>query len=293
MCLASALRLCNLHEYARLWSLVAWRNDLEDRRVLVLLNSFLHVYTFLPRLRFDVSMARYQYSALNEEEKEVRLLTLLPGATSAEICILIGIVALTEEDPPQYEALSYAWGSSEDPLHINVGTGRSSTLAVTQNLASALTHLRYEHKPRVLWIDAICVDQQNLQERSKQVERMKDVYSMAGRVVVWLGPEMDNSKHAMVTLHDLSLEIEVDWRILAMKPAANREPSWADGFCPLPYDVETLQAISDLLHRSWFERLWIWQEITFADLTLLSCAATRFNSGICLVRRCVVFTPSV
>ena len=264
MRLASASQLCNLHACARVWSLVAWRNNAENLRALVLLNSFLHVSTFLPGFPFDVTMAPYRYSPLNKRKKQIRLLTLLPVAASAEIRIRIDTVALTKKQKPQYEALSYTWGSSEDPLKINVGPSRNNTLTVTQNLASALIHLRHEHEPRVLWIDAICIDQQNLKERGEQVAQMADVFSMADRVIVWLGPEMDNSKYALATLQDLSLEIEVGWINESMTPAADRAPSWADRSCPLPYDAKTLQAISDLLHRSWFERLWIWQEIILA-----------------------------
>ncbi|KAL9117858.1 MAG: hypothetical protein Q9187_005601 [Circinaria calcarea] len=209
-------------------------------------------------------MAPYLYTPLNRKKKQIRLLTLFPVAASVEIRIHINTVALTEENRPRYEALSYTWGSSEDSLQVKVEPSRNDILAVTQKLASALVHLRHDHESRVLWIDAICIDQKNTKERSEQVGRMRDIYAMADRIVVWLGPGTDNSKLALTTLHDLNLEVEVDWSHLAMKAAPNRDPSWADLSYPLPYDAETLQAISDLLNRSWFSRLWIWQEIHFA-----------------------------
>lgn len=77
---------------------------------------------------------------------------------------------------PEFEALSYTWGSMEDPSAVLVGRTGSSTVQITRNLAVALPYLRNENEPRMLWIDAICVDQQNLEERSQQVQRMADIY---------------------------------------------------------------------------------------------------------------------
>jgi hypothetical protein len=76
-------------------------------------------------------------------------------------------------------------------------------LGIAQNLEAALLYLRQEHEPRRLWIDAICVDQKNLTERSCQVQRMSDIYKLAERVVVWLGPEESDSSRAMSILQDL------------------------------------------------------------------------------------------
>lgn len=64
-----------------------------------------------------------------------------------------------------------------------------STLAVTPNLEEALRYLQYDNVPRALGVDAICIDQKNPEERSKQVARKGEIYSKAIRVVAWLGPE--------------------------------------------------------------------------------------------------------
>jgi hypothetical protein len=89
---------------------------------------------------------------------------------------------------PKYEALSYTWGSSKktDVVLIEDPTTTHS-LDIGQNLAAALRHLRYKDKPRTLWNDVICINQQDLNEKSEQVSRMASVYKMAYRVVVWLG----------------------------------------------------------------------------------------------------------
>jgi hypothetical protein len=90
---------------------------------------------------------------------------------------------------PNFEALSYAWDSTEHPVDIFVGPIGNHTLGVTQNLAEALPYLRFKDRPRVLWIDAISVNQQGLAERSQQVQQMADIFSKPARVIIWLGVE--------------------------------------------------------------------------------------------------------
>lgn len=200
-------------------------------------------------------------------------MTLLPGEFSADIVALISRVPLLQENPPKYEAVSYAWGSPNFSSSIKIGTSGADTLAVTQNLADALRYLRYKDKPRVLWIDAVCVNQQELDERGHQVKRMGDVYRLAERVVVWLGPEGKASTYALSTLEELGSNVEVDWRLFTMEPASKRcESHWSDLKKALPYGRKELVAINDLFHRPWFERLWVWQEIKLANKhAILTC----------------------
>lgn len=101
-------------------------------------------------------MASYQYSSLSEEAREIRLLTLLQATFSEDIRIILHTAPLTTDNTPLFEALSYTWGSSHNPISIAVGHPEHETLAITQNLATALRYLCYEDKPRALWIDAIC-----------------------------------------------------------------------------------------------------------------------------------------
>jgi hypothetical protein len=137
---------------------------------------------------------RYSYIPLDESAGEIRILTLLPGKATAviRICLHTEILDPDSGQHPSYDALSYAWGSTKDPGEVFIEDPQEPQefrrLRVTQNLAAALLHIRDEHEPCRLWIDAICVDQKNLQERSSQVQRMRDIYKLADRVVVWLGP---------------------------------------------------------------------------------------------------------
>jgi hypothetical protein len=101
----------------------------------------------------------YQYLPLNEEAGEIRLLYLLPSPFSSPIQVVLESTPFSPEAPPQFEALSYTWGSAENLVDIFVGSSGYHTLAVTQNLAEALPYLRLEDRSWTLWIDAICVNQ--------------------------------------------------------------------------------------------------------------------------------------
>ena len=208
------------------------------------------------------SPAPYQYTPLNDDRNEIRLLTLHEGCFEADIDISIHTVPLDPDNPPTYEALSYVWGPQENPRDIHVGL---QSLAVTRNLAELLPYLRYSDKPRTLWIDAICVNQKDLKERSRQVGRMANLYRLADRVVVWLGPEKNDSSYAVRLLEELSSKVTVHWIRQTMEPASNgADKHWANVNEELPYGDREYRAIFSLISCPWFERLWVWQEIRLA-----------------------------
>lgn len=188
----------------------------------------------------------------------------------------------------QYEALSYVWGSVDNPETISVispSTGGAeensvscsacdgSPLLVTHNLAVALRHLRRRDAPRTLWIDAICIDQQNMAERSEQVAKMAQIYSLAARVVIWLGPASPDSDLAMRLVRDLGQAISYDPKTGTLTSTSNveAESHWADLDQLLPYEEAELGALKNLFWRPWFERLWVVQEARISAEAVLIC----------------------
>ena len=213
----------------------------------------------------------YQYQALDAEAEYIRLLYLLPAETSADIRVDLVHTRLTKDDVPKYEALSYAWGERDTPEVIYVGQNGDDTIAVTRSLHQALPYLRYRDKRRVLWVDAICVDQQNLKERGHQVERMGDVYSLANRVIVWLGLDDTTSVHAIPLLRTIASKVEVDWITSTMKPVSQDDADWADMTNARSYSKQDVFAIYSLVMRPWFERLWVQQEVHANRNAVLIC----------------------
>jgi hypothetical protein len=208
----------------------------------------------------------YQYSTLNEDAQEIRVLTLLPSAFSSEVRVLLNIVPFSKEYPAKFEALSYTWGSQDDPADIFVGESGSDAISVTQNLSEASPYLRYRDKVRAIWIDAICVNQQDLAERSSQVKRMADIYSSASSVIVWLGLESHDSLLAMQSFELISSKIAVDWDLMTLSFPTD-EVHWANGQTVLQLCQAQYAAMCSLLLRERFKRLWIWQELILASPT--------------------------
>lgn len=115
------------------------------------------------------------------------------------------------------KALPYTRGSSDDPEIAFVeyaGTriglpADAGTLPIGQNLAKALRHPHLPDTSRNLWVDAVCVNQEDLAERTDQVKNMASIYKLAQRVVVWLGPTSDNSDIAFSALDYVGSQLEV------------------------------------------------------------------------------------
>jgi len=120
------------------------------------------------------------YSPLSDWN-EIRLLGLQPRRPGEGIKCTTRHVKLSEK--PQYEALSYMWGPKEHrQIEIN-----GTVVEVRQNLGDALLELRLEKDTRTLWIDAICINQDDVSERNHQVTQMGTIYKNAVRCVAWLG----------------------------------------------------------------------------------------------------------
>jgi hypothetical protein len=130
----------------------------------------------------------YDYSPLDPGSSEFRLLELIPGLEDEEIRCMLAHSAL--DNNPSYEALSYLWGDQQDRRQILLGEARFS---VTSNLHAALRRLRDPRHSRTLWVDAICINQSDNDEKTMQVQRMTRIYSQASGVIAWTGDSADNS----------------------------------------------------------------------------------------------------
>jgi hypothetical protein len=100
------------------------------------------------------------------------------------------------QDCPKFMALSYAWGEYSTPrdvIHCNEGTA----IEITTNCREALIALRKRYGRLTIWIDAICINQQDVQEKSDQILLMEEIYTWTERVLIWLGPGNDSSRKAM------------------------------------------------------------------------------------------------
>ncbi|KAK0622609.1 heterokaryon incompatibility protein-domain-containing protein, partial [Immersiella caudata] len=153
-----------------------------------------------------------------------------------------------------YIALSYVWGDADNQVPILVNNVK---LLVRQNLNLALAKLRQERPEAWIWVDAICIDQAHDDEKSWEVNRMRDVFQKAETVFHWLGPAADDSDFLLDWVADLG-----------------REASEADvlGFHPPNLSSYRMsKAMEALLQRPFFQRLWIVQELAVSQNGVFLC----------------------
>ena len=190
-------------------------------------------------------MSSYSYSSL--PEGSIRLIRLLPhqDKNSPIQCQLFDCPLFDSESTYPYEALSYVWGSEEKPQSISMD---NHSFLVGQNLHAALLHLRSRFLERILWIDAVCIDQGNLAEKGLQVQSMAKIFAKASRVIVWLGEAAADSNQALE-----------DIRVAAAKQSRTPSTDEANAWSRAYRGGRGLdqKAILTLLQRPWFERIWV------------------------------------
>lgn len=174
------------------------------------------------------------YVPLKEDTGDFRLLLLEPGRHDDELQIQLQPAWLIY--PPCYEALSYVWGTELAPYPV-VANGKYK-LAITRNLDSALRHLRQPRGTRTLWVDALCIDQDNVEERNMQVQKMAQLYFSSHKTAIWLGPDEGH-----------------DYNNLLLHMDKRTRPKSDASFTQL------LKELCHLTKSPWFSRLWVLQEL--------------------------------
>ncbi|KAL8375654.1 hypothetical protein RB595_006981 [Gaeumannomyces hyphopodioides] len=218
-----------------------------------------------------MSASRYIYKPLDGNQSVMRTMRLKRASAECEpVQCELDITMLNDGEERggpgvSYEALSYTWGdTSAAPQHILVNGG---VLPVTANLHCALVHLRQSKHDRVLWIDAICIDQENHRERTHQVDLMKRIYGQAERVLIWLGPATFKTRIAMPYLLQVDQAVRQSGRRLDMPDA------WRDEF-ERSGQGSTAAAMAHpmlpaLFESPWFRRIWVIQEAASAKAALV------------------------
>jgi hypothetical protein len=179
-------------------------------------------------------MHQYLYSPLSQPDS-IRLLQLLPRKEDLQNlrCKLIEYTLQNSDNSSHlYEALSYVWGSEDKPQSIIVD---DQNLSITQNLYTSLLRLQNYSFPRILWVDAICINQVDEKEKEHQIPLMAEIYLKANRVLVWLGEAEDGGDQALKAIHHAG---ETSAKYL----------SHAESYRP---------QILKLLRRPWFQRIWV------------------------------------
>ncbi|KAJ4049780.1 hypothetical protein NW756_006417 [Fusarium oxysporum] len=240
---------------------------------------------------------RFVYEPLNFPGQSIRVVTLYQGSFSDPIRISLAEIQLVpnyfqrHHGLFQYEALSYVWGSEHNPKDA-IMPDRSS-ISITNNLDIALRHLRYTAEDRQLWVDSLCINQKDEEEKSSQIPLMGSIYRLANRVLAWLGPEENESRHALETIAHVGRQVEINWSTTSIRPArGTSELGWAELAMTAPFNDQELHSICSLFERPWFERIWVRQEIILSTVALVKCGSTEVDWNLFRKGAYVMFRQS-
>lgn len=225
--------------------------------------------------RIDNRLASSLYQPLPHDH--FRLLTIHPSHGLKNSILECSLTVKKPEDRP-YSALSYCWGDISDTVIVHIS---GLDFKITRNLEAGLRQLRRESEAFTIWVDAICINQLDDDERSIQVDIMYQIYSYAAEVVVWLGVESEHSNLAIKLinffgrfLYDTGVESSYFYMYhqeVHDKIAEKETEVWTAAECQGLIIPEAWEAVARLLEKPWWTRLWIVQEIALAKNVKVVC----------------------
>jgi hypothetical protein len=229
----------------------------------------------------------------------IRLIKLLPADVNAPLRCHVFTAPPTSL--PKYKAISYVWGEQTKSASLAVRTTslNFSEFFITPSLEVAMKEFRQELEPVVLWIDQICINQDDLAERNAQVLLMHHIYSQAEEVLIWLGLPAHGSDELVDTLQLLGEQVR-NWGIEDYIPL-KRHPELAKIIaCENPKDPKTMEfrrlckhygSTLDLLalkawsERAWFSRTWTIQEFCLGRRAIFACGKKRIDMDLVWLAR--------
>lgn len=222
----------------------------------------------------------YEYEQLDRQRKQIRLLTLQPGSGNAILSCTLATAFLDTPASPHYETISYVCGDQTIKATINL---HGSQVNVPATAEAALRRLRRTDRPRVLWIDAICIDQENKAERGHQVGIMYEVYSKTSHNCIYLGPDNGNMTKVVRSMDAMLREISA-----VSMDRADFDEIFYTNFkrgtrSDVLFSIHIAQSgLLEFFENPWFTRLWVVQEAA------LSRTSTYYRGQVHLPRRDVL-----
>jgi hypothetical protein len=193
------------------------------------------------------------YRALDPSIREIRVLEILPSnltdpRQTPNKKVAVQLLYCSLDKPILYEALSYTWGDPKKQTTITVDS--TDDVLVRQNLAQALHDLQLPDRSRCVWVDALCINQADLAERSEQVRMMRDVYATASVVCSWLDLSIDATKEAFTRLNRFTNDTFIE---------------------DLGSDPAFWNPVAEVFKNEYWSRIWVQQEIAYAGQWTIQC----------------------
>lgn len=193
-------------------------------------------------------------------QSSIRLITLHPGDFNDPIRCTLEVFELASIPP--YEAISYVWG---DPTPRNRIRCNGRPYLIGNNVNDVIRNVRLKDEIRVIWIDALCINQANLGERSHQVLLMRDIYSKAKRTLICLDikPSVNTRDVCWTNIAYQAILIIAKWsKRNSFPPELSGSKHGIEKFAPL--ELKHWVALRRLFSCAWFHRVWVIQEVVLS-----------------------------
>ncbi|KAK1660103.1 heterokaryon incompatibility protein-domain-containing protein [Colletotrichum godetiae] len=210
---------------------------------------------YLVRYGMTMRMTKFKHNSLRRSN-EFRILRLRAQPCFSNSPVQCDIIHSTLDCPPSYRAVSHRWAPTGDEIQIILVDG--APFPVSTSIYDLLVELRRQRFSQLLWIDSICIDQANAEEKSRQVGLMREIFEEATSTIGWLGKSPGAAKAFELVRRIVTTE-KMD-----QKELASLKSSPSSGW----------EELLSLLTDSWFERVWIIQEIAASTNTVLQSGNT-------------------
>jgi Heterokaryon incompatibility protein (HET) len=232
----------------------------------------------LKSVRRDISS--FQYKPLDSSRStrpSIRLLELHPGRDGNQVEASLKGVPLSSE--LKYEAVSYCWG---DPKDVGIILCNGQQLYVPRRLEVALRNMRYTDKTRMLWADAICINQSDNVEKENQVQLMRTIFSSSQRTLIFLGDaeEKQSYKMSKFALWSIQFGLSIFRRRvnLLTSPQVRIWDGCDEQFRSLaPFSYEFYLELIGMLRMPWFQRAWVVQEVAVSTKATIFWGSSQYD----------------
>ncbi|KAK5714852.1 hypothetical protein LTR17_016962 [Elasticomyces elasticus] len=201
----------------------------------------------------------------------IRLLTLLRADEATVYCELN---TYHQQTAPRYDAISYCWGADTTSTFVVCnGSLLKVRLSVVPLFKACLLR---DHPRRPIWVDAVCLNQDNADEKALQVPLMVDIYKRATRTLIWLGESDEYTEDTIIWMKAVTGGLKVKKTTKALALGLDLEELGIHAFGEEDWNTRWQRA-HEYLSRPWFWRLWTMQEIVLSWDVQILCATSRFN----------------
>jgi Heterokaryon incompatibility protein (HET) len=212
----------------------------------------------------DTSLREYIHQQLGPGQ--IRLLRIHRRTAQQPFRLRCEFVFVSVDAVPPYEAISHAWGSRSTFKDIVLNDVHRSP--VPSRVHRLLRHRRSFVSSKLIWIDAICIDQNNSREREKQVQMMGEIFSKASRVLAWLASPEEAPKSGLLVQSSRDVRLGLEHGL----------PSQLFTYI---LRRDHLVVLRDFFSNPWFSRVWMVQEVALPPKVQVICGSTCIDwSGI-------------